>query len=466
MNMVLGFGDADGILGLNQSRLVNWQSPAHARGGALYFRKKGTLGFKKVHAQSSEYDAGIYNARSCSAEMTSLSPDTEYEYYVENFSEPLQRSPVTSFRTYRAAPERVKTMIFGDSKSGYEICNEIAYYALKELLQWREEGIPAFTIELGDFGAYGSYDEFGAWINHYTSPERIGTRELVSRFPFIAVHGNHENLRDTYFRFFQMPRKAMSGWPALHNEGFEQRWFSYNFGPVHFIELTLGRYSDQEWYTKKQREWFAADLAQAKSIKDSGLLSWIVVITHQSFLTTGEHFCDIGDCGQYFYDGGPSYMDILEQYEDGVDVVYSSHDHNYERSHAVRGFRWVPNKGDGKPGYMRLPHASIFEAPPFSEIPSGRGVVYIVTGGAGAGQRTMYPAAMVGDSSWIATRKTNPDIGECVERCPVYNYLTLEANADSLILRAIEKNLSYLPGIIDDDMDGEIDRLVIKKGDN
>ena len=51
-------------------------------------------------------------------------------------------------------------------------------------------------------------------------------------------------------------------------------------------------------------------------------------------------------------------------------------------------------------------------------------------------------------------------------RCPVYNYLTLEANADSLILRAIEKNLSYLPGIIDDDMDGEIDRLVIKKGDN
>ena len=136
MNMVLGFGDADGILGLNQSRLVNWQSPAHARGGALYFRKKGTLGFKKVHAQSSEYDAGIYNARSCSAEMTSLSPDTEYEYYVENFSEPLQRSPVTSFRTYRAAPERVKTMIFGDSKSGYEICNEIAYYALKELLQW------------------------------------------------------------------------------------------------------------------------------------------------------------------------------------------------------------------------------------------------------------------------------------------------------------------------------------------
>ncbi len=463
MNVVLSFSDADAIMGQCQSRSVNWQAPVQARGGRLCYRQSGESDFKTVPAQSSRYDAGIYTARSCTAEMTGLAPDTVYEYYVETLCEPVQRSQVFKFRTYKALSERVKTMIFGDSKAGYEICNEIAYYALEDLQQWEKEGIPAFTVELGDFGAYGSYDEFGAWINSYTSAERIGTRNLVSRFPFIAVHGNHENLRDTYFHLLQMPRTAMHGWPPLQNAGYPQRWFSYNFGPVHFIELTLGRYVDQEWYSQTQREWFSEDLAHAKMLKDRGDLSWIVVITHQSFMTTGEHFCDIGDCGQFYCDKGPSYMDIVEQYVDGVDVVYSSHDHNYERSHAVRGFRWIPNKGDGKPGYRGLPHAEVYPAPPFTGIPSGKGVVYIVTGGAGAGQRTMYPSSMIGDASWISIRKTNPDVGECVEQCPVYNYLTLEADRNTLTLTAIEKDLSYLPGIIDDETDGVIDQLVIKK---
>lgn len=463
MNVVLSFSDADAIMGPCQSRSVNWQAPVQAGGGMLYFRKYGDTEFTQAPAGSSKYDAGIYTARSCTAEMTGLAPDTIYEYYVETFCEPVQRSQIFLFKTYPASAERIRTVIFGDSKSGYEICNEIAYYALKDLLHWEKEGIPAFTIELGDFGAYGSYDEYGAWINSYTSKEHIGTRNLVSRFPFIAVHGNHENLRDTYFHLIQMPEKAMSGWPALQNTGYPQRWFSYNFGPVHFIELTLGRYTDQEWYSQTQRQWFEVDLAYAKKLKDQGNLSWIVVITHQSFMTTGEHFSDIGDCGQFYCDKGLSYMDLIERYGDGVDVVYSSHDHNYERSHAISGFRWIPNKGDGKPGYKRLPDASVYQAPPFTEIPSGKGVVYIVTGGAGAGQRTMYPSSVIGDASWISTRKTNPDAGECVEQCPVYNYLTLEADKEKLILTAIEKDLSYLPGIIDDETDGVIDQLVIKK---
>ena len=94
---------------------------------------------------------------------------------------------------------------------------------------------------------------------------------------------------------------------------------------------------------------------------------------------------------------------------------------------------------------------------------SGQGVVYIVTGGAGAGQRTMYPAGQVGDASWIALRKTDPDIGECVECCPVYHYLTLRADRRQLDLECVEKDLSFLPGIVDDGRDGIIDRLTIKK---
>lgn len=462
-NVILSFGDADRIFGDRQSRSVTWQAPPKARSGRLLYRAVGQEDFVVASAHGKQYIAGLYLAQSFRAEMTDLLPDTDYEYQVCTEGETDQYSQLFRFRTYPSACNEVRTVVFGDSKSGYEVCNEIAWCALQEMERWRDQGRPAFTIELGDFGAYGSYDEYGAWFNCAYDPQRTGTQKLVTSFPFIAVHGNHENLRDTYFNLFQMPVRAMEGWPELNNQGFEQRWFSYNYGPVHFIELTLGNYSGEDWYDNAQRQWLAADLECACSRKAAGELAWIVVITHQSFMTTGEHFQDIGDCGQFFYEGGPSYMDILEQFPDGVDVVYSSHDHNYERSHAIRGFRWIPDKGDGKPGYTRLPGACITPAPPGGELCSGQGIIYIVTGGAGAGQRTMYPASQVGDAAWIATRKTDPDKGECVERCPVYHYLTLQADYRQLKLTCVEKNLSFLPGIVDDDRDGVIDQLTIKK---
>lgn len=462
-NVILSFGDADGIFGEHQSRSVTWQASPRDHRGELRYRAAGQERFTVVPARGRKYGAGMYLAQSFRAEMTDLSPDTEYEYQVCTYGETVRRSPLCRFRTYVSGCDEVRTVIFGDSKSGYEVCNEIAWCALQEMERWRAQGCPVFTIELGDFGAYGSYDEYGAWFNYAYDQGRIGTQKLVTQFPFIAVHGNHEYLRDTYFNLFQMPVRAMAGWPGLNNKGYEQRWFSYNYGPVHFIELTLGSYGGQDWYDCAQREWFRADLEYACSCKAGGEISWIIVITHQSFMTTGEHFHDIGECGQFFYEGGSSYMDIVEQFPDGVDVVYSSHDHDYERSHAIRGFRWIPDKGDGKPGYIRLPGANLVPAEPGGVLASGQGVVYIVTGGAGAGQRTMYPADQVGDASWIALRKTDPDIGECVECCPVYHYLTLRADRRQLDLECVEKDLSFLPGIVDDGRDGVIDRLTIKK---
>lgn len=458
LNVILSFCDADSLAGMSQKRSVTWQADSDQYSGTLHYRKRGDALFLRAEAAGNAYDAGIYRAYAFRAEMENLEPGSEYEYYVENTGDKSRRSPPYRFRTIPAEPGRVAALLFGDSKSGYEVCNEIAFGALGRMERWQAEGLPVIGVGLGDFGAYGSYDEYQAWFNYAASPDRLGTRLMAASYPFLMAHGNHENLRDTYFNLSNMPRRAMRGWPGLNNRGFEQRWFSFNYGPVHCIELTLGPYTEQTWY-ENQRLWLEQDLAQAAGLRADGQLGWIVIIAHHSFLTTGEHFINIGECGQYFREGGGSYMDLIEHH--GVDVVFSSHDHNYERSHSVKGYRWLRDAGNGHPGYRAGPDASLVAAPPFGGVEARRGTVYIVTGGAGAGQRTMYPAGQVGDGSWIAFRKTDPDAGESVEFCPVYHYLTLEATDKTLSVTAVEKDLSFLPGIIDDAADGVIDRIDI-----
>jgi len=254
---------------------------------------------------------------------------------------------------------------------------------------------------------------------------------------------------------------SVEGWPALNNTGYEERWYSFNYGSVHMAVITTGEYSGEEWY-QTQLDWLEADLARAKQEKESGNIAWIIILLHHSAFTSGDHFEDLADYG--LFDPG-SYVDVIDS-NGAVDVVLASHDHDYERSKMIKGFRC--REEDEELAFYRLDSAFIEESSErFGTATKSNGTIWVTTGGAGAGQRDMQELENLGDASWIAFRKPDPEKGESAETHPCFHYVVVSVTRDTLKMDAYEKEISYLPEWTDadDDFEGLLDSVVISGED-
>ncbi len=461
MNLALTLPDADKLTGDKQTVAISWMASTSSDKGAVYYRQKGAAKFHQVAATGTSYAQALNEARHYTAILKDLNPFTYYEYYaVSEGKEPI-KSPTYTFRTQPKVPGKYQVFVYGDSKSEYNITNELNGEILKRVkegLAKKSQPTPTFLIQLGDFGAYGAFNEYEAWFN-YSFKGNAYSKELVATFPFLAVHGNHENLLPSFFYSFENPKKSMQGWPDLNNKGNEEKWFSFNYGPVHYAVITTGTYLTEAWYTKTQLDWLKADLAQAKKLKEAGKIKWVIVMCHHSIFTSGEHFIDLDAWG--VHEPG-SYVDVIES-SGTVDICLTAHDHNYERSKNIRGYRWV--KKDGKATYVKLPDAYAESASArFGEATKGKGTIYIVFGGAGAAQRSMEERKNLGDSSWIAARKPEPDRGEKAETAPAFHYGVLTISDKEIKVEVFEKDISYLPEYkgADDTFEGLLDRVTIR----
>ncbi len=460
MNLNISFPDPDKITGPSQTVAINWLASTSSDKGAVYYRQKGSKQFKTVAATGISYPQSLSEGRSYSAILTNLKPVTEYEYYAVSEGKEQVKSPVYTFKTQPRDPKRYQLFVFGDSKSEYNITNELNGDILKRVKAGLKGGKypPAFLVQLGDFGGYGAFNEYEAWFN-YTFKGNAYTKELVASFPFLAVHGNHENNLPLFYNSFENPKSSMKGWPDLNNKGYEERWYSFNYGPVHYAVINTGTYLSEEWYTKTQLEWLKADLAYAKKQKEAGKIKWIIVMCHQAIFTTGDHFKDLN--AQGMHDPG-SYVDVIES-NGAVDLCLTAHDHDYERTKNIKGYRWV--KKDGKPGYVKLENAFAEEGSGrFGEATKGKGIIYFVLGGAGAAQRSMFERKNVGDSSWLAARKPEPDRGEKAETEPSFHYGVFTIDEKEIKVEVFEKDISYLPEYkgADDSFEGLLDRITIR----
>ena len=90
--------------------------------------------------------------------------------------------------------------------------------------------------------------------------------------------------------------------------------FSFDYGNSHWTVLDANTYMD--WNNPLLREWLARDLAAAQSA------TWRFVASHQpGFNSSREHFAE-----QYMRQLSPLFE------ANHVDVVFSGHVHNYQRS--------------------------------------------------------------------------------------------------------------------------------------
>ena len=225
---------------------------------------------------------------------------------------------------------------------------------------------------------------------------------LMRKIPFIAAVGNHD-VDNTdldrhpdalaYYYFWAQPLNGPSitdvaaAYPSfksneVNKEAFlkaagnaypKMNHFSYDYGNAHWLVIDADNYVD--WTNKELLDWVKADLKSAEKA------SWRFVMFHQpGFNSSREHF-------------EQQQMRLLAPlFEEGkVDVVFTGHVHNYQRSYPLtfvpdrKGTLLVGGK-ENKTLRGRVVNGKWTLDKTFDGILNKKpnGVIYIVTGAGGA----------------------------------------------------------------------------------
>lgn len=209
------------------------------------------------------------------------------------------------------AGSRAKTLptscvvIYGDSRTNHSEHGKVVSAMMKVR--------PVAVFHTGDLVGNGEIAD--DWKMFYKI-----TRPILESCEFFPSLGNHERNAQLYFDNFELPGN--------------ERWYSIDRGGIHFIIL------DSNWDlsdTSEQYLWLEADLSQ--SVRDSA--AFTSVLFHHPLFTTGLHKED--QMGLK-----PVLIPLFERY--GVDIVFSGHNHQYERSY-YNSIYYVVTAGGGAPLY-------------------------------------------------------------------------------------------------------------------
>jgi hypothetical protein len=320
--------------------------------------------------------------------LTGLEPDTTYYFICGGTG---GWSQEWSFRTAPAISENIVFAAGGDSRSPYggEIESHperVSNFPVGR--NWVSEEMaanePLFAIYTGDFVERAELPgHWNSWMDHQ---EEYWVTEDNRMIPIVPAIGNHEVLTE----MFPLDGREYGKENApFYYEQFalpgNERWYSLDFGPDLHVVCLDSEVPPDEFPT--QASWLESDLAATDA-------EWIVVAFHRPPYSSGDHGND--------EDVQEHWVPIFEDY--GVDLVFSGHDHNYERSYPIK---------DGV-------RASSTE----------EGVTYVANGAWGA------PTYPVEETNWWTA--TYVEMHHC------FNLAKISAAENTLILKAIDADSNVL----------------------
>jgi hypothetical protein len=240
-----------------------------------------------------------------SAALDGLQPDTGYCYQVASGDLVLRRN---GFRTPPApgSGRPLRFLAVGDSGDGGSDQRAVHQQMLTVPFD--------MAIHLGDI----AYEE--------------GTRQQLERAFFdvyadilettalFPASGNHEYETDDAAPFreaFMLPENG--------GEAGRERWYSYDWGDVHFVAL------DSERIGEPQARWLDADLS-------ANHLPWTIAYLHRPPFSSGLHGSN-GEVQRLF-------VPVLVRHR--VPLVLAGHDHDYERTRPIDGITYVVSGGGGR----------------------------------------------------------------------------------------------------------------------
>ncbi len=193
-------------------------------------------------------------------------------------------------------------VVYGDTRTNHQ--------AHRAVVAGIEAVKPCAVFHVGDLVEDGTSAALWDTFNVITA----GFRATAEFFPAL---GNHEHQAQLYFDQFTLPNN--------------EQWYSAERNGVHFIVLNTCVAIDP---ASAQYQWLQQDLA---GIGDS--VAFIVAVFHHSPYSSGPHIEDEQGLRAKI-------IPLLEQF--GVDLVFSGHDHDYERSFC-NGIFYIVTGGGGAP---------------------------------------------------------------------------------------------------------------------
>ena len=275
------------------------------------------------------------------ARLSNLTPGSRYTYDVF-----IGGADVTAGQdSFLTAPPTgtgtVRFIAFGDSGVGSPAQRELAALMTADTFDLAvHAGDVAYGVPEG-IGS-GNYQQYDEWV--------FGVYQAWMRsrpmFPSIGNHDDELNDGEPYRNVFVLPPGGASTTYPDHAE----RFYSYDYGPVHFVALDTELAFQDPARRDAQLAWLDADLSSTSQ-------PWRVVYMHRSPYNSGtRHGSDLAVRA--------AFAPVFERHN--VQLVISAHEHIYERS------------------------------VPWREFSAGPGVTYIVTGGGGA------PLYSSGSDVWTA----------------------------------------------------------------
>jgi predicted MPP superfamily phosphohydrolase len=305
------------------------------------------------------------------ADLTGLSPNTDYFYTVSLNGQDVASAGEARFTTAGAGP--FKFVVVGDS--GWGDFQSDAQGLIANLIAGEK---PALVVHTGDlvYNPTGTFDSYQRnYFNYFAA--------AMCSAPFFPCPGNHE---------YDVPNAIP--YLSVHSLPFENvplpdrgRYYSFDWGNVHFVSIDAYQSLNRAVNANgPMLRWLDNDLRSTRQF-------WRIVYFHPPPYAGGVNQGDIQS--QWARD----YMvPIFERY--GVQVVFSGHEHSYQRSLPI----WKNNF-----------------------VTSNTGISYLTSGGGGA---PLYSSPTDGMASVpiVAFAKSQ------------FHYLRVEVNGPSMVVHVRRKD--------------------------
>jgi Purple acid Phosphatase, N-terminal domain/Calcineurin-like phosphoesterase len=363
--------------------VVSWVTPTAVSNPAVVLgTTHGGFG-RTVHAETLAYTDSNNGVETLvqHARLDGLRPDTDYVYKIVSGGE----TQVSS--AFRTAPEgRVP---FRFTSVGDIACGDTAYSKASLNAMATAATIESFDPVVHVVNGDLSYANSNQLVQPQVWEEYFDNTQLSSaNRPWMPTLGNHENEPGNGPQGY-LSYQTRFALPKNDSGEFEGNWYSFQVGSVLFVmldnndvcyQIDTGTYlstGDTQILTGysggAQLKWLEKTLREAST---DCSIDWIVAVMHQPAMSTSD--ADGSDLGIR-----QNWMPLFYQY--GVDFVLAGHDHDYERSYAVRGT---------DSGTVLRPHVVSTD---LAKVDSDKGLVHLVIGTGGTkGHDDVYNPEVAG----------------------------------------------------------------------
>ena len=296
----------------SKSRTIMWQSEISEPNAIVEYRKVDTTEISTVNASNRVFTDDKETNYIHEATLTGLTQSTTYEYRVG-----YDQKRSTWFTLKTAGVDNYEVLIYPDSQSA----NYSGWFQLVKDSYNRNPNSDLY-ISMGDLVDNGEQaSQWRAWFRS-VSP-------LSATVPLSPLMGNHETytldwkIREplAYINYFTLPSNG--------NDTFKNRYYSYDFGDVHYVVLDTQFKEAKDFHPELEQE----EIAWLRQDLQSNHTRWTIVLMHKDSLRYKTNKFD-GTSG--FNEIGEAFMPIFDEFN--VDLVLSAHYHTYRNRGHIRNF--------------------------------------------------------------------------------------------------------------------------------